>query len=68
MIENGYWSENNGNQIAMGYLKRALEEYNKHSEDEEKLTQEKVEKICSMMNYSFDLMSTEQAYRKYIRG
>lgn len=66
MINNNDWCINGGNEIAMGYLIRALEEYNKHSEKADKLTNEQIGKICSMMNYSFDLMSTEQAYRFYL--
>lgn len=68
MFSNNDWGTNYGNQIAMGYLIRALEEYNKHSEKADKLTEEQVEKIRSMMNYSFDLMTTEEAYRNYCKN
>lgn len=52
-----------GNEIALGYLKRALKEYNLHNE--EKLSPEQMRKILSMMEYSFDLMTSEQAYQNY---
>lgn len=67
MINNNDWSMNYGNEIAMGYLKRALEEYNKHSEEEDKLTDGQMSKICSMMNYAYDLMTIEEAYKFYLK-
>ena len=63
MITNYDWSCEGGNEIALGYLKRALNEYNRHNE--EKLSPEQMRKILSMMGYSFDLMTSEQAYQNY---
>lgn len=43
MITNDEWCMQYGNEIALGYLKKALKEYNLHNE--EKLSPEQMRKI-----------------------
>ena len=50
------------NYIAIGYLKYAIEDFNKRSN--EKLSEEQQCKLIGSMHYAFDILTEEEAYNK----